>query len=87
MASTKKYQQFQCEFPHQKQLRASYLSRAILAAQLLLLLSPHYALRALVQFVLGQRDGQLQQELLVDRLQVVERHPIKIDYGIENIVE
>lgn len=52
-----------------------------------LLLSTHNALWALIQFVLGQCDGQFEQELLVNWLQIVEWHSFRIDYGIKDIVE
>lgn len=65
----------------------SYLRRAILPTQFLFLLASHYALRALIQFVLGQCDGQLKQEFFVNGFQVVEGHSVEIDYGIKYIVE
>lgn len=60
---------------------------AVLPLQLLLLLTPHYAFRPLVQLVFRERHGQLEQELFVDWFEVVERHPIGIDYGVEYVIE
>lgn len=60
---------------------------AVLPLQLLLLLTPHYAFRPLVQLIFRERHGQLEQELFVDWFEVVERHPIGIDYGVENVIE
>lgn len=58
-----------------------------LTTQLSLLLASHDALWALIQLVFRKRDGQFQQELLVNGLQIVERHSLRINYGIQNIVE
>lgn len=57
------------------------------ASHQFLLLSAHYALWALIQFVLCQRHGQLQQEFLINWFQIVKWHPFRINYGIQNIVQ
>jgi len=58
-----------------------------LALLFLLLLAPHNVLGALEELVLGKRDGQLEQELLVDGLQVVEGHAVGVDDGVQDVVQ
>lgn len=71
-------------FPFDGYLRARQAGFALL---LLLLLAPHNVLGALKELILRERDRQLEQKLLVDGLQVVEGHAIRIDYGVEYLVQ
>ena len=58
-----------------------------LGAQQLLPVPAHDQLRPLVQLVLRQREGQLQQELLVYGLQVVEGHSLRVDDDPQDVVD
>ena len=47
---------------------------------------PHYVLGALEHFIFAERQGQLHQHLLVRRRQVIERHSITVDDGLQHVI-